>query len=41
MKLLTWNLQWAKLTWWRAAPILDRQRAESADVAVLTEAQLP
>lgn len=40
MKVLTWNLQWAKLSWWRAEPILERLRVETADVAVLTEAQV-
>lgn len=39
--MLTWNLEWAKLTWWRAEPLLTRLTREDADVAVLTEAQLP
>lgn len=41
LRVLTWNLQWVKLTWWRAGPILARMRREAADVAVLTEAQVP
>lgn len=41
MKVLTWNLQWAKLSSWRAEPILERLQSETADVAVLTETQLP
>lgn len=41
MRVLTWNVEWTKLTWWRAAPILARLRREAADVAVLTEAQVP
>lgn len=41
MRVLAWNLEWAKLTSWRAEPILARLRTEHADVAVLTEAQVP
>jgi endonuclease/exonuclease/phosphatase family metal-dependent hydrolase len=41
VRVLTWNLQWAKSKAWRAGPMLERLRAEAADVAVLTEAQVP
>lgn len=40
VKILTWNLQWAKPTSWRSAPILRRLESEAADIAILTEAQL-
>lgn len=40
LKIVTWNLEWAKLRSWRSGPILQRLAAEAADIAVLTEAQL-
>lgn len=40
MKVLTWNLEWAKLTSWRSGPVLRRLHTEAADIAVLTETQL-
>ena len=40
MKVVIWNLKWAKLTSWRSGPIPQRLKAEAADIAVLTETQL-
>lgn len=41
MRVLTSNIEWVRTTWWRGEPVLDRLRTEAADIAILTEAQVP